>query len=224
MDVKVLFLDIDNTLLDFHAAAEESMAHCFQLFGLQYCPEMFPVFQTENDKIWRRIEKGELTIADLRNVRWQAILGKLGLEADGAAMEDEFKKGLHTSAVPVEGAEEILPYLHGKYRLCAASNGPYEQQIHRLQKAHLLSYFEHCFVSEKMGAEKPSRQFFQRCFDVLPGIHPEETMIIGDSLSADIAGGLEMGMKTCWYDKEKTGKTVSADFVIQDLNELRTIL
>ena len=116
MDLKVLFLDIDNTLLDFDAAAEQSMKHCFQMFGLRYEPGMFPVFQEENDRIWRKIEKRELSVADLRTIRWQTILKRLGLKADGAAMEDEFKKALHESAVPVDGAMEILPYLYEKYQ------------------------------------------------------------------------------------------------------------
>ena len=224
MELKVLFLDIDNTLLDFNAAAEESMKHCFRMFELEYQPEMFSVFQEENNKIWRKIEKRELKVADLRTVRWQTILKKLGLEADGAAMEDEFKKSLHESAVPVDGAMEILPYLYGKYRLCAASNGPYEQQINRLQKADMLKYFEHCFVSERMGVEKPARGFFEKCFAVLPEISPEETMMIGDSLTADIAGGRQMGMKSCWYDREQTGHLQEADFTIQNLKLLKEIL
>ena len=224
MELKVLFLDIDNTLLDFDAAAEQSMEHCFQVFGLDYRPEMFLIFNEENGKLWRRIEKRELAVADLRTVRWQTILARLGLEADGAAMEDEFKKALHESAVPVEGAMEILPYLYEKYRLCAASNGPYGQQINRLQKADMLKYFTHCFVSEQMGVEKPSRTFYERCFEKLPGVKPEETMMIGDSLTADIAGGKCMGMKTCWYDREKTGCSDKADVTIQNMRMLKEIL
>ena len=224
MALKVLFLDIDNTLLDFDAASEQSMKHCFQVSGLTYRPEMLPVFREENNKIWRKIEKGELSVADLRNVRWQTILARLGLTADGKAMEDEFKKNLHNSAVPVDGALEILPYLSEKYRLCAASNGPYEQQLNRLAKADMRKYFEHCFVSEKMGVEKPAREFFEGCFQALPGVCPEETMIIGDSLTADIAGGKKMGMKTCWYDREHTGRTGEADLTIDSLRMLKEYL
>ena len=139
LKLQVLFLDIDNTLLDFDAGAEQSMKHCFQMFGLEYQPEMFSVFNEENHKLWRKIERRELNVADLRTVRWQTVLKRLDLEADGAAMEDEFKRCLHTSAVPVEGAVEILPYLHERYCLCAASNGPYEQQINRLKKADMLN-------------------------------------------------------------------------------------
>lgn len=97
----VLLFDIDNTLLDFSAGAMQAMEEIFRAAGLPYAPEMFAVFQVENDKLWARIERGELTIAGLRDVRWQTILARLGLEADGAAMEDAFHDRLHESAVPV---------------------------------------------------------------------------------------------------------------------------
>ena len=96
----VLLFDIDNTLLDFSAGAMQAMEEIFRAAGLPYAPEMFAVFQVENDKLWARIERGELTIAGLRDVRWQTILARLGLEADGAAMEDAFRDRLHESAGP----------------------------------------------------------------------------------------------------------------------------
>lgn len=124
---RVLLFDIDNTLLDFTAGAMQSMEAIFLEAGLAYTPEMFGVFQTENDKLWARIERGELTIAGLRDVRWQTILACLGLEADGAAMEDAFRIRLHESAVPVAGAgdagasaREIPPVRCEQRPLCAA--------------------------------------------------------------------------------------------------------
>lgn len=172
----VLLFDIDNTLLDFSAGAMQAMEEIFRAAGLPYAPEMFAVFQVENDKLWARIERGELTIAGLRDVRWQTILARLGLEADGAAMEDAFRDRLHESAVPVAGAPEVLARLHGKYRLCAASNGPYAQQVNRLRRAGMLDAFERLFISGQMGAEKPSRVFFDRCLAQLPGVRPEQCL------------------------------------------------
>ena len=180
----VLLFDIDNTLLDFSAGAMQAMEEIFRAAGLPYAPEMFAVFQVENDKLWARIERGELTIAGLRDVRWQTILARLGLEADGAAMEDAFRDRLHESAVPVAGAPEVLARLHGKYRLCAASNGPYAQQVNRLRRAGMLDAFERLFISGQMGAEKPSRVFFDRCLAQLPGVRPGGQPI-GKALSAD---------------------------------------
>lgn len=231
MKLKVLFLDIDNTLLDFDASAQQSMEETFRVFGLPFRPEMMDIFNEENDKIWKRIEKRELSTEDLKHVRWQTILPRLGLFADGEAMEQEFKAKLHTCAVPVEGALEILPYLREKYMLCAASNGPYHQQLNRLEKAGMLDYFTHCFVSEQLGAEKPSQRFFDGCFAELPGILPEETMMIGDSLTADMAGGRQAGMHTCWYDRKRqsiTGAAVLgmeyADHTILNLQELKKLV
>ena len=113
-----------------------------------------------------------------------------------------FRSYLHNSAVPVSGALETLEALAGKYIFCAASNGPYEQQLNRLGRGGMRKYFTHCFVSEKVGVEKPSLRFFEKCMEELPGIEPEECLMIGDSLTADIAGGHAAGLKTCWYHPE----------------------
>ena len=117
----------------------------------------------------------------------------------------------------MEGAKEILDHLQGKYILCTASNGPYEQQICRLKKADMLKDFDHCF---------------ERCLEQLPGIRAEECMIIGDSLTADIAGGQAAGMETCWFCREKmeeselenVRRTHKADHVIKRLEELKDLL
>ena len=189
----VLLFDIDNTLLDFSAGAMQAMEEIFREAGLPYAPEMFAVFQVENDKLWARIERGELTIAGLRDVRWQTILARLGLEAD---------------------------------RLCAASNGPYAQQVNRLRRAGMLDAFERLFISGQLGAEKPSRVFFDRCLAQLPGVRPEQCLMIGDSLTADIAGGRAAGMRTCWFDPADHGAAMppQADWRITRLEELLAIL
>lgn len=228
MNIKVIFMDIDNTILDFDAGAAAGMQECFRRAGLIFKPDMLGVFREENNKVWRKIEKGELSIDDLYYVRWQAILGRLGLEADGVQMEKDFRVCLYNSAVPVPGAKEILTYLTPKYCLCAASNGPYDQQINRLQKAGMLQYFEHCFVSEKIGADKPGREFFDGCLRELPGILPQECMMIGDSMTADIAGGVTYGLRTCWFDHHRTGlepdTDIKPDHIITDLSQIREIL
>lgn len=230
--IKVLFLDIDNTLLDFDAAAAWAMEQCFQKAGLEYKSEMFAAFTEENNKIWQRIERKELTMDDLFYVRWQAILGHLGLEADGVEMEKEFRILLNLSAVPVDGAEEILTYLKEKdYCLCAASNGPYGQQINRLKKVDMLKYFAHCFVSEKVGADKPGKAFFDGCMKELPGVCPEECMMIGDSLTAGYyrwQGLWNVHMlylpSVEKYKEEKLKSGKPADYIIHDLLELKKIL
>ena len=141
-------------------------------------------------------------------------------------MEDAFRIRLHESAVPVAGAREMLEHLHGKYRLCAASNGPYAQQVNRLRRAGMYDFFETLFISGQIGAEKPSTVFFDRCMERLPGVRPEQCLMIGDSLTADIAGGRAAGMHTCWFDPDDRGSAMppQADLRITRLEQLTDIL
>lgn len=220
---KVLFFDIDGTLLDFDAGAAEAMEIALGSFGLPYGPDYLPIFYRENDKLWERIERQELTREDLRKVRWQTVLPLLGLPADHAEeIEDRFRSELHHSGVLIPGAVDCLAALTGKVRLCGASNGPQEQQEARLRKAGLLDYFEHCFTSGGVGVNKPDGRFFDACFAQLPGVRPEECLMVGDSLTADMAGAAAYGMATCWYAPggEQPPVEPRVDYVIRSLTQV----
>lgn len=240
--IKVILIDVDNTLLDFDACVKAALRDGFAHFGLPpYQEEMFPVFTAVNNALWHRMELGELTREELLAIRFDRIFEALGICFDGVTFEEYFRRYLFDSTIHVEGAEALLQYLAGKYVVCAASNGPYEQQIHRLKVSGLAPWLTHSFISEQVGAEKPSREFFDVCMKVLrtsdptgttavgtdlSGLGPEEVMMIGDSLTADMAGGIAYGMQTCWYDRNGKGlpKNVPADHVVQSLAEICEIL
>ena len=225
--MKAVFIDIDNTLLDFDEYVRTTMETGFRHFDLKpYEPYMYDVFMRENGKLWRRIEQGEFTFQELEKVRWNIIFGELGIEFDGPVFEKYFRSALNDSAIPVAGSYELLEALHKKGCLiCAASNGPYEQQLHRLEIADMLRYFDHVFISEKIGSSKPSGNFFEYAFSVIndsreESIMPHETVMIGDSLTSDIAGGRRYGMKTCWYIKNrKTDIPADAGLAVDDLRD-----
>lgn len=98
--------------------------------------------------------------------------------------------------------------------------------MNRLRRAGMLDAFERLFISGQMGAEKPSRVFFDRCLAQMPGVRPEQCLMIGDSLTADIAGGRAAGMRTCWFDPADRGAVMppQADWRITRLEELFDIL
>ena len=230
--IKIVFLDIDNTLLSFSEYLKESMRTGFSAFGLKpYTEEMFPVVEEINHGLWKQIEQGLLTYEELLEIRWNKIFSQLGIDFDGRVFETYFKEQLFYSAIPEEGALELLEYLSGKYVLCAASNGPFEQQLNRLRKGNMYDYFSYFFISSKIGAQKPGRDFFDQSFRELrgsgfPKLIPEETMIIGDSVSSDISGGKDYGMHTCLYQKVPDPETdvSKADHVVRSLTEIRNIL
>ncbi len=225
MNIKAVFLDIDNTLLDFKACSRLSMKKAFAECGLPYTEDMYATFHRVNDGLWSQIEQGTLTREQLHATRWNLILRELGMNGDGQAVEARFLEHLATDAVPVDGAYDLLEYLYPRYTVCIASNAPYEQQLRRLTTVNMLRFFHKQFISEKLGAAKPSEAFFAACFAELNGIKPQESVMIGDSLTADIGGGKAFGMHTCWYDPAKSGKIAQeADYTVSSLQEIMTIL
>ncbi len=203
--MKAVFIDIDNTLLDFDEYVRRTMQTGFRKFGLKpYEPYMYDVFNSVNDKLWQAIERGELTFMELKRIRWNRVFEALSIDYDGVSFEEYFRKQLNESAVTVPGAYELLDALYGRTVLCSASNGPFKQQLHRLEMADMLKYFSYNFISEDIGASKPSEEFYDEAFRRLNDgrdvpIMPQETLVIGDSLTSDMKGGIDYGMHTCHY-------------------------
>ncbi len=222
--IKVVFIDIDGTLLDFEACVEESMRCGLIENGIEYKPEMLAVFHRINDGLWLDLEQGKLTFERLLEIRWATVFEALGIELNGPEFEKYFRARLHESAIPMEGSFEMLEYLSGKYRLFAASNGPHEQQVQRLEKAGMLKYFEEVFTSGKIGAEKPSADFFVYCFEKTGEIKPEESAMLGDSLTSDMKGGFDFGMKTVWLNLKGKEAPEWLDHEIKSLDEIKDIL
>lgn len=226
MNVKAVLLDVDNTLLDFNLCAREAMRQGMEKWGLLFEESMFPVFQRINNRLWHGIEKGTLTKPELYRVRWNMIFEELGIRANGEKFEEDFRIGVAESAVHVEGAMELLVYLAKKYPLHVASNASHAQQVRRLEKAGMLPYIRQIFSSEQLGANKPSRAFFDACFEQLAPLEPKETVIIGDSLHADIGGGARYGLHTIWYNHDgmPVPDDCPADCVVNALDEIRQLL
>lgn len=230
--IKAIWIDIDNTLLDFDAYVQDAMKVGFARFGLgEYTDETYRIFKTVNSTFWHRLETGEITYAELLRDRWNAIFAALGITYDGPAFEKYFKAYLFDSAIPVEGAMRLLEHLQGRYVLCVASNGPLGQQMNRLRLAGMLPYFSHCFISEAVGAAKPAAEFFsygmtQMNCDCERAIAAHEVLMLGDSLTSDMAGAIAYGMQTCWFDR--SGKGDAGDLAIgrtvHALDELLEIL
>ena len=223
--IKVVFVDIDNTLLDFDKCAKVAMKYCMDQFGVIYEEKLYETFLEVNDSLWLEIERGELTRQGLYEIRWNRIFNRLGINIDGVEFEKRFVAVLENCAEPVDGAMKMLEYLASKYTVYAASNAPYEQQINRLKKSGMLKYITKVFTSEKIGFSKPSADFFDGCFADIEKIDRSEVILIGDSLTADISGGASYGLKTCWYNPANNEDEQNrADYVVNSLNQVKNFL
>jgi len=224
--IKAIFIDIDNTLLDFNKCSKIAVENTMSEFGLDFCDEIYKVFLEVNDVLWREIEKHTLTKEELYKVRWNMIFERFGIVADGERFDSRFREIIQETAVPVDNAPEILEYLSMKYPVYAVSNAFHKKQELRLEKAGMNKYIKMVMVSGEIGHLKPSRGFFDSCMKKAGLENPGEVIMIGDSLSADISGGMEYGLKTCWfnYNNDKLPDDIRPDFTVNSLVELKLYL
>lgn len=223
--VKAVLIDIDNTLLDFEECAKESLVNSCRDMSVPYESRFMPAFTAVNNLLWRQVEDRHITVEKLHEIRFRTVFSALDLPYDGKQFEKLFRAYVAQAAVPVENSIEMLEYLKGKYFLAVASNSSLSQQLKRLEKAGMAKYFDDFFVSDRIGANKPSAEFFANCLPHLPTNKKDEIILIGDSLSADIEGGISFGIKTCWFNKGGEKKTsLSPDYVIENLSEIKIIL
>jgi 2-haloacid dehalogenase len=219
--IKAIFLDVDDTLLDFPACARESLRICFEELGLSFGDREEKVFHEINDGLWRQVEDGTLTRTELYEVRFPKIFEALGISADGKRTETRFRAELCRVAIPMDGARELIDRLGKKYPLYVASNAPDAQQRARLSGAGLIDGIKEIFTSEAIGFSKPAAEFFTACLE-RAGVRAEEAVMIGDSLNADVSGAKALGIKTLWLCRKgdvSAGKGI-ADALVESLWEI----
>lgn len=223
---RIVLLDLDNTIIDFNECARRSIMGIFEDLGFRYDDSVFETFITENVKIWKRLELGEIDKAYLRANRWNIILQKLGIDYDGTIIEERFENGVALGAYPVDGAYELLDYLYDKYDLYVVSNGLKFVQESRVKIGKYDKYFKALFLSEDVGIQKPDIRFFDYCYEKLGFPPKNELILIGDSLSADIKGGNNFGIDTIWFNKngEENLTDIKPTYIVNTLKEIESIL
>lgn len=206
MSYKYLLFDLDGTLLDFLKSEAVSIRAVFQSFGLPHSDAAVARYSEINDRYWKRYEKGEIKREEIFAGRFKTFLEEIHLTGDPQALCDAYFSKLSQSAFLLPGALPLLRALKGRYILCAATNGYAATQHSRLQLSGLNGYFNHLFISEEMQTKKPDRQFFEQIFRTLGCSNPRQALMIGDSISSDIAGGIAAGCDTCFVNL--TGKEI----------------
>ncbi len=193
-----LFLDLDGTLLDFGSAEKEAIAATLLGCGLPNDEQTAERYTQINAELWQKLERGEIKKDKLVLQRFEQLLKELGAEGDVVKMNNEYMKHLSAAAQPFPGAVELLAELAEFATLAAVTNGIGKIQQSRLEKSGLLPYFDEVFISEKLGVTKPSPKFFEMALRKLGIKHREKVLVVGDSLEADIKGGQNAGLDTCW--------------------------
>lgn len=224
MSYRWLLFDADDTLFDFPRAEANALQWTLAEAGLPTAPGYFEIYARCNQQVWKEFERGLLTSQELRTKRFQLFFDETGLAGDPQTVSPRYLQNLALGADLLPGAEQLIHSLRPRFRLALVTNGLADVQRPRLQRSALADCFEQVFISEEVGAAKPATEYFAAVFAGLGNPPKAETLIIGDSLTSDMQGGLNYGIDTCWYNPNGKSTDLPVKYQINHLLELLEIL
>ncbi len=219
-----LLFDADDTLFDFPRAEANALRWTLEQSNLSFRPEFFAIYSRCNQQVWQEFERGEVTALELRVKRFRLFFDEVGMAGDPEAVSPLYLRNLALGADLLPGAEEVIRALRGRFRLALVTNGLKDVQRPRLERSVLRDSFERVFISEEIGAAKPSRDYFEAVFLGIGSPPKESVLLIGDSLTSDMRGGLEYGLDACWYNPSGKTTDLPVTYQIARLSELVSLL
>ena len=225
--VKDILFDLDDTLFDFHADERAALEKTFRELGIMLDEDVCVRYSAINEALWKALELGKVSRREVKLRRFYVLFEELGYARELAERAAErYLIWLAEDFHFMEGAPGLLEALYTSYRLFLVSNGNLPVQEGRLSKAGIRHYFDDIFISEVLGAEKPDKRFFDLAFAQIAEFDPACAVIVGDSLSSDILGGINAGVRTVWFNPRNLVPNVDfrADYEIKNLKDLPILL
>ena len=203
MKYEFLLFDADHTLFDFKTGEYYALKEALEYFGLPNTDEHIERYSDINVKYWKMLERGEIDKKSLMLARFVEFAREYGFEDKAQELSDLYMSNLAHEAQLFDGALEMVAELSKKYRLFIITNGVKSTQDGRFGISPITKYFEKIFISEVIGFEKPNKEFFDAVEKEIDGYCREKAIVIGDSLSSDIKGAINMGIDCIWYNPQK---------------------
>ena len=224
--IRNVLFDLDDTLFDFHKAEKIALTKTLVHFGIDPTEETLALYSTINAAHWKRLELGEISREEVKVGRYRELFKTIGVECDPVKATAYYESMLAIGHYFMPGAPELLEELYRKYRLYIVSNGTAKVQEGRIGSSGIAKYMDGIFISQVLGANKPDKQFFDICFSEIPDFSLSETVIIGDSLSSDIKGGINAGITTVWFNPKgiENDNDIKPDYTIKELSEVPGLL
>lgn len=226
--IKVILWDIDGTVMNFLKAENYAIKKCFAALNICECDDaMVARYSLINKKYWEKLERGEITKPQVQRMRFEELFEKEGVEFDDIdELNRMYQIALGDKIFFIDNSFELIKSLKGKVKQYAVTNGTTKAQENKMQRSGLDRIFDGVFISDKLGFEKPTIQFFDAVFEAIGEYKKDEILIVGDSLTSDITGGNNAGILCCWYNPNGSvnDKNLRIDYEIKNLNEILDIL
>lgn len=223
--VKTVLFDLDNTLLDFNQAEKTALSKTLLHFGITPDEATLKRYSELNLAQWKLLELGKLTREEVKLRRFELLFQEKNFSVSAAEAAKLYETLLAQGHCFMDGAEELLKTLYGTYQLYIVTNGTLSVQKGRLKSSGIRKYFEDIFISEEVGYNKPSIEYFDCCFSKIPDFSKETTVIIGDSLTSDIQGGINAKIRTIWFNpNHEAAEGIHPDYEFDSLRQLPALL
>lgn len=225
--ITTILWDVDGTLLDFAYSQTCALAKSFEAAGLVLTDEIIRRYDRINDSYWKRLELGEVTKEQLLTGRFRTLFEEFKItDVDFDAFCKRYQTELGNVYRYLDDSDRICKELAGKVQQYIITNGVTATQRNKLRLSGLDQWMNGIFISEEMGAPKPERAFFEKCLAAVQEKDKSRILVVGDSLTSDIRGGIQAGLKTCWYRPEGTENTTvwKPDYEIGSLRQIFMLL
>lgn len=225
MNYKVLLIDLDDTLLDFQKSEEYAIRKTMETLKINPTDELVNVYKQINQKYWKMFERKEITRDDLLKARFKEFCELLNLQnEDYAIINDTYFNNLSTMPFEIEGAYDFLEKLSQYYDIYVITNGVKKVQEKRLSLVNIGKFFKKIYISEEIGYHKPQLEYFNYVLNDLHITNKNEVLIIGDSLSSDIQGGINSNIDTMWYNPKNKKTDVKYTYMINNYDDFFIII
>ncbi|MDD4851384.1 MAG: YjjG family noncanonical pyrimidine nucleotidase [Gemmiger sp.] len=223
-----VLMDADNTILDFAAAERQALVATLENFSVPCDEATCDTYRKVNRALWDGLAKGEITRSKLFAVRFGRFLQAAGLPDNGNSqkMNDYYEEQLSLHAELIPGAMEALYELAEVATIALVSNGSLKVQRPRIEASGIGRYLDGVFISEQVGAAKPSAKIFEVALRELGITDRQKVLVVGDDLQADIKGGQNAGIDTCWinFGAEENTQSIRPKYTVGSYEELYSIV
>ncbi|MDF2610194.1 MAG: superfamily [Lachnospiraceae bacterium] len=223
---RILF-DADDTLFDFKKSEREAFKNTMIHFHVDYNEEYhLPIYHNINSAIWREFEEGLITQEVLKVERFRRLSKELNIQFDVAAFSDSYMEHLGGASFLYEDSLALIQSLHKNYKLSIVTNGLTKVQRKRIRQSEIAEYFEYIVISEEVKVSKPDPKIFEYAVTTAESMDKSSILMVGDSLTSDIQGGINFGIDTCWFNqnKKENRAAIWPTYEITRLAELKDLL
>lgn len=218
--LKHIFLDLDDTIFDFHKAEAIAIKNTLEHFGLPGDDETIALYSAINQAQWHLLEQGVLTRDEVKVRRFEMLFQTMHLDRNASDAAAYYEDRLAIGHYFIDGAEEMLNALHKDFNLFLVTNGLKHVAMSRLNSSTIVPLFDDIFISEAVGHNKPSKEYFDVCFSKIPDFDPVGSLIYGDGLTSDILGGKNAGIPTVWFNPHhKISSDIVPDYEVHSHKE-----